>query len=108
MFGLAFSNAGMMVWFSTSVCALLPPLPYVPQNVNVTGPLLADFELEECEQPTSASAANSAVATGMANLALRFMQRLLGGLGTLRAGPALRWAGAALMGGSCVDGRDLR
>jgi hypothetical protein len=36
MFGLAFSNAGMIVLLRASVWTLLPPLPYVPQNVRVT------------------------------------------------------------------------
>src|SRR4051794_5522024 len=36
MVGLAFSKAGMAALFSASVCSLLPPLPYEPQNVRVT------------------------------------------------------------------------
>ena len=62
MLGCSFSKAGMMVLLNTSVCALLPPLPYVPQNVRVTGgPVtvaLDSDETEDSDDPEGVGAAD--------------------------------------------------
>jgi len=79
MLGLAFSKAGMMVWLSAPVCALFPPLPYVPQNVRVTGllalPVLLELEPElepELEQPLSSpTVATAATAVQPSSLDMR-------------------------------------